>query len=277
MSKKTKISLVTLFGFLLGIAVMFLSVIETGQPELFWNVPSFYIIVGGTLAILITTFPPSRLKAFFPTLGLAFKKDKIDMRRDIETIVELAQQARTKGLMALEDMAQDYVDDKFLYEGLLMISDGISGEDLKSRLEGIMYFTKKQRNKNIAMVDLVATIAPSLGLVGTYVGLIPMLTNLDDPTSLGPMMAIELVSSFYGGVIANILFLPIAKRLRVKTEDEHNRNELLMIGLLGIHQGKNPRMLEDELLSYMDLKKDYKSEAIKFVRSKKKKLKSGAA
>ncbi|WRS26919.1 MotA/TolQ/ExbB proton channel family protein [Oscillospiraceae bacterium MB08-C2-2] len=275
--KKSKISLSAWFGFLLGIGFIFSAVLESHDPMLFWNLPSFFIIIGGTTATVLTVFPPSKLKLFFPTLRRAFIKTHIDIPQDIETLVELAKEARSKGLMALEDQAPQYEDDKFLQEGMLLIADGISEEDLRKHMEGVMYFTKKRHSKGASMIELVAATAPSLGLVGTYIGLIPMLTSLDDPTSLGPMMAIELVSSFYGGVIANVLFSPLAKRLKVMADEEFSRNELVLEGLLSIHQGRNPRMIEAELTAYMNIKNDKKGNSIDFEDTKKKKKKTKAA
>lgn len=272
-----KISITTMLGFLLGIGCVLLALMESHRPELFWNLPSFYMIVGGTLATLLTVFPMDRLKLFFPTLKRAFKKNNYDLQKDIETIVMLSKEVRSSGLMGLENLAQQFTEDKFLHEGVLLMADGVSNEDLRNHMQGVLHFTKKRHNKGAAMMELIAATAPSLGLVGTYVGLIPMLTNLDDPTSLGPMMAIELVSSFYGGVIANIFFAPIAKRLKAIASDEADRNELILEGLLSIHQGKNPKVIEADLLAYMNLKSASKGSVIQLGGNKKQKKKSKAA
>ena len=271
-----KISFSTIFGFVLGIGFIFAALMESHRPELFWNLPSLYMIVGGTFATLITVFSPAKLKLFFPTMKRAFVRTKTDLRQDIETIVELSKEVRTKGLMSLENLAQNHVKDKFLYEGLILMADGVSSEDLKEHMEGVIYFTKKRHSKDAAMVELVANIAPSLGLVGTYVGLIPMLTNLDDPTSLGPMMAIELVSSFYGGVLANILFGPIARRLKMIASEEADRNEFILVGLLSIHEGKNPKVIEANMMAYANLTSKKKGDVMD-IGGKKAKKKSSAA
>ncbi len=249
-----KISFTTLLGFLLGLGFIAAAMLESHQIELFWNLPSVYMILGGTFATLITVFPPARLKLFFPTMKRAFVHNKIDLRQDIEDIVELSKEVRSKGLMVLENLAQQHTDDKFLYEALLLMADGVNSEELKEHMEGVIYFTKKRHSKSAAMVDMVAAVAPSLGLVGTYVGLIPMLSNLDDPTSLGPMMAIELVSSFYGGLLANIVFGPIARRLKIIAAEEADRNEFVLVGLLSIHEGKNPKVIESNMMAYANLK-----------------------
>lgn len=251
---KKKISVVAVGGWLLGIGFIMLALIESGSPQLFWNLPSLYMIVGGTFACTITVFPADHLKLFVPGLKRVFTKNVINTRQDIDTIVELSKEARTKGLMALEALAPQHVNDRFLHEGILLMADGVSSDALKDRLEGMLYFMKKRHNKSASIFELIGSVAPGLGLVGTYVGLIPMLTNMDDPSGLGPMMAIELVSSFYGGFIANMLFNPLAKRLKVMASEEHARNELILNGLLGIYEGKNPRVIEDELVAFANLK-----------------------
>lgn len=271
-----KISFSTLFGFLLGLTFIFLAMMESHRPELFLNMPSMYMIVGGTFATLITVYPPAKLKLFFPTMKRAFVHNKTNLRQDIETIVELSKEVRTKGLMVLENLAQQHEKDKFLYEGLLLMADGVNSEELKEHMEGVIYFTKKRHSKGAGMVDLVATVAPSLGLVGTYVGLIPMLTNLDDPTSLGPMMAIELVSSFYGGLLANIIFGPIARRLKMIASEEADRNEFVLVGLLSIHEGKNPKVIESNMMAYANLKSKKNGEVMD-IGGKKPRKKSKAA
>lgn len=276
-SKSTsKLAVTTLVGWISGIVFIYFALMESHRPELFVNMPSLYMIVGGTAACLFTVYPFERLKLFFPTCIRAFKTNPVNMRQDIETIVELAKEARSKGIIALEGSIDQFPMDKFMKEGILLIADGISEEEFRNHMESIMHFTKVRHNKNAGMVELIASVAPSLGLVGTYVGLIPMLTNLDDPTSLGPMMAIELVSSFYGGLLSNILFGPIAKRLKMLSEEEHSRNELILEGLISIQQGKNPRMIESELMAFMNLQVDAKDNSINFG-GKKQKNKSKVA
>jgi len=106
------------------------------------------------------------------------------------------------------------------------------------------------------MINMIAATAPSLGLLGTYGGLIPMLHSLDDPSTLGPMMALELVSSFYGAFIVYVLFSPLGKRLRTMNQEENDRNELMIGGLIAILQGRNPRRIESDILAYMNIKEE---------------------
>lgn len=264
----SKFGLSTVFGLLLGIGFIVGSVVVSGHIDYFWNLPSFFITIGGTTASTIIAFPPRKLKQFFPVIFSAFKKDKTNVQEDIQKIVEISKVARVKGLLSLEEFGNDTEIDPFFREGMLLISDGITEEDLRNRMEGVMYFKKQRHMKGAAMMDMVAATAPSLGLLGTYVGLIPMLHSLDDPTTLGPMMALELVSSFYGAFIAYVIFSPLAKRLKTMSKEEETHCELLLEGLIGIVQGKNPKLIEADLLAYMNIKEEELAE--KAMKSKKK-------
>ncbi len=256
MSMRKILGLSTLFGLVLNLGFMLSGIVSSGQPHLFWNVPSFFIIIGGTLGAFVTAFPPARIKTFGAVLKKAFTKNDFNIKEDILALIRLSEISRREGLLALEDHLDQYVEDEFIKKGIRLIVDGADEDQLRNQLEGATHFMKQRHQKGAAMLDMLAITAPALGLVGTYVGLIPMLTNLNDPNSLGPMMALELVSSFYGGFLANIIFGPLAKRLKNMSREEAERRELLIEGLAGIQQGKNPKIMKDELFSYANLSLD---------------------
>lgn len=246
----------TLIGLLISIGFVVGGVITTGQPKSFWNVPSAFIILGGTLGAVVVAFPPKRLKTLGPVMKRSFKKDNYDLKEDILALVKIAEVSRKSGLLSLEDCVGDYTDDPFIKKGVLLIVDGADEEQLRNLLEGSTYFMKQRHQNGAAMLSMIATTAPALGLLGTYVGLIPMLNSLEDPSTLGPMMALELVSSFYGAFIAYVIFSPMSKRLKLMSKDEESRRELLIEGLAGIQQGKNPNLLKEELLAYANIELD---------------------
>lgn len=252
----SKLGKSTLIGLSISLAFVVGSVIATGQPESFWNLPSFFIICGGTFGSVVIAFPPQRLKTLGTVMKRAFVKDKHDIKEDIEAMVKLAEIARREGLLALEDYVEEYTEDPVIKKGIQLIVDGANEDQLRNLLAGATYFMKQRHQKGAAMLDMIAATAPALGLLGTYVGLIPMLNNLDDPTSLGPMMALELVSSFYGAFIAYVIFSPMAKRLKFMSREEETRRELLIEGLASIQQGKNPKLIKDELAAYANINMD---------------------
>ena len=261
MKKKKNFALTTFLGLVGGIFCVALAIAEGGEENigLFVNIPSLLIIVGGTACVLIMSFPFSVLKTLGSVIMQAFVMNKQEPLDDIETLVGLCDLSRKNGLLALESHV-DETTDPFLIKGINLLVDGGGWEDMESALQKEIHHSQRRHGDGVAMVSMIASTAPSLGLVGTYVGLIPMLVNMMDPDKLGPMMAIELVSSFYGGFLANVIFSPLAKRLQRNSAMEKARHMLMMDGLLGIRSGKNPRLLREELMSHVTKKQAKKSE-----------------
>lgn len=257
-----KFAVTTLIGLVGGIACVALAIAEGGNLGLFVNVPSLLIIVGGTAFAIVMSFPSKDLKNIGAVIKQAFTRDDHDVLADIDTIVELSDIARREGLLAIDDYVET-CDDPFLKKGLTLLVDGTSREDLEASMMSDIYHAQRRHRTGASMINMIATLAPSLGLVGTYVGLIPMLVNMRDPDKLGPMMAIELVSSFYGGFLAYVIFAPMAKKLKSKTTQEKIRHEMLLEGILAIQDGKNTRRIKEELLAYLAYK-----EAAKVPKSK---------
>lgn len=241
---------------MIGLSCVVVSILMAGNARTFLNWPSVFITVGGTLGATVVSFPMDRLKTLGSVIRKAFTREKYDTEADIDTIVALAEIARRKGLLALEDYVNQSVDDEFLKRGVYLIIDGADEERLRATLEAETYFMQQRHKNGYGMLDMITTTAPSLALLGTYIGLIPMLVNLDDPTKLGPLMAVELVTSFYGAFLAYIIFGPLAKRLKIMNSDEVARRELLLEGLAAIEESKNPKVIQEELDSYVMKKRN---------------------
>lgn len=241
----------TLIGFSIGILCVVSSIMMSGNFRSFLNWPSVFITVGGTLGAMIVAFPPNRLKTLGAVMKKSFSKQTLDLDKDIQTIVTLSNTIRKDGALKLEDSVDRYTKDEFLKKGLMLLVDGADREFLKCTMQREIYRTAKRHQKGQQMIEMIAATAPSLGLLGTYIGLIPMLEHLEDPTKLGPLMAIELVTSFYGAFIAYVVFSPMAKRLRSMSSDEMTRKELLLEGLLAIEAKQNPRMIIETLTAYL--------------------------
>lgn len=249
-----RLSVSTVIGLGIGVMCVVMGIATSGNFRSFYNLPSLFIIVGGTVGAVVTSFPPKQLKMFVPVFLKGFRRQKADFGKDIQTIVRISTYARKKGTLALEDIAEEYRDDHFLYKGLLLIADGVGRETLIGNLKDEIYYMKKRHQSGYAMMDMVADSVTSLGLMGTYVGLIPMLQHLEDPASLGPLMAVELVSSFYGAFLSYVIFGPVAHRLRMMTADEVLRDTILLEGLAAVQEGQNPREIEERLMSALTMK-----------------------
>lgn len=250
-----RIAFPTIFGLTAGIAFIVSAMWESseGQFGMFVNLPSLFIIMGGTVATLVISFPMETLKTLPSVILVAFKNrvSKGQTLNDIETIVGYADMARREGLLALENELERLADDAFLQKGIGYLVDGVDGDTFELLLQTEIVQSKQRHAKGHAMVSMIASTAPSLGLVGTYAGLIPMLNSLDNPSTLGPLMALELVSSFYGSFLAYIIFAPLAKRLQSIGQSEDSRNLLLMEGLLNIRDGYNPRLIQENLTAFV--------------------------
>lgn len=256
MRKKTQFA--TILGFMIGISCISISIMGAGSFSSFLNWPSVFITIGGTVGAVVVAFPPDKLKLLGPVMKRSFKKDEYNLIADIDTLVDLSTIARTKGLLALEDVANTYDDDPFLQKGLMLVVDGYEGETLRSSMESDIYFSRKRHQDGHMILDLIASTTPALGLLGTYIGLIPMLEHLDDPTSLGPLMAVELVTSFYGAFVAYVVFGPMSKKLKIMDAAETFRKEIILEGLIAIHEGQHPRVIKSRLetcLTYKQLHK----------------------
>ena len=249
-----KFSKSTLVGYAVGIFCIVYSIKLAGNGRTFLDWTSVFITIGGTLGAVIVSFPVDRLKMLGPVMKKAFHKEPYDLKKDIDTIVSLGEVARKEGPLALEDTAEEYKDDEFLRKGILLIVDGTDKEQLRSSMETEIYFMQQRHQKGHAMLDMIATTATSLGLLGTYIGLIPMLVNLEDPTKLGPLMAVELVTSFYGAFLAYVVFSPMSRRLKNMSRDEATRKELLIEGLIAIRENQNPRVIRESLTAYLSKK-----------------------
>lgn len=253
---KKKVGIMAVIALIFSVMFVVTAIATTGQAYSFWNLPSVLITIGGTFGAVLLAFPTKRLKTFGSVMKKPFIAQNFNLKEDIRVLVTLSEFSRREGLLSLEDHVSELTDDDFIEKGILLIVDGADEDQLRNYLEGSTYFMKQRHSNGAAMVNMVAATAPALGLMGTYVGLIPMLNSLDNPTTLGPMMALELVSSFYGAFIAYVIFSPIGKRLRFMSEEESQRRELLIEGLAAIQQGKNPKLIKEELCAYANIELD---------------------
>jgi len=183
----------------------------------------------------------------------------VDLNEDIELIISIANIARREGLLALEDAVAE-MDNPFLKKGIMLIVDGADAELIKNILETEIYFIQTRHNQGQAVINSMAQYAPAYGMIGTLIGLIIMLQSLDDINSLGPAMATALITTFYGVILANLIFTPISKKLKEKSEAEALQKELYIEGLLSIQNGENPRIIRDKLTSFIARKELRKEE-----------------
>ncbi len=242
--------LTTIVGLGFGLICIVISILINGQIMSFVDIAAIFIVIGGTIASTVISFSGKVLKTFAEVYKTAFKKKDHDLKKDIDLIIDVANIARKDGLLALENAVETF-DSPFLKKGVMLVVDGADPELIKSILEAEIFFVQERHAKGQAMVDSMASYAPAFGMIGTLIGLINMLKTLSDPESLGPSMAVALVTTFYGVVLANLVFIPISKKLKAITAAETMEKELLLEGLLSIQNGENPRIIRDKLSSFL--------------------------
>ncbi|MGI6160410.1 MAG: motility protein A [Christensenellales bacterium] len=243
-------AITTVFGLVGGVAVIVISILISGDLAGYVDFPSILITIGGTLFATILAFPGRALKGIADTFKVIFKKREYDPQRDIERIISMANIARREGLLALEHDIDD-IDDEFVKKGIMLVVDGADTEFIKSVLETDIYFIQQRHGLGQAIFEAMAGYGPAFGMLGTVIGLINMLATIDDPTVIGANMSVALVTTFYGLVLAYTLFSPIAKKLKVLSEEECFEKELLLEGMLSIQNGENPRLIREKLTSFI--------------------------
>ncbi len=240
----------TVIGMGAGVACIIISILLSGDLGAFYDLASIFIVVGGTIASTIVSFPGKMLKSLKTVYTMAFKEKNIDLNEDIELIIKVANVARREGLLALEDAVGE-VENPFLQKGIMLIVDGADGELVKNILETEISFIQERHMQGQNIINSMAAYAPAYGMIGTLIGLILMLKNLSDSAALGPNMAVALITTFYGVVLANLVFTPISKKLKVQSDQEALQKGLYMEGLLSIQDGENPRIIKDKLQAFI--------------------------
>lgn len=244
-------SLIAIVG---GIGVIFLGVLTSGGSiGGIIDIPSIFVTVGGSFFSLFLCDSLKNVLGMFKVMGRCFKTFDYGEKNLIQNMVALSEKARREGILALEEGLDD-LDNVFLKSGLRMVVDGTDGNVIRSILENEMNQMEARHMVGINLVTQWAGFGPGFGMLGTVIGLIGMLNNLEDKSSLGPNMAVALVTTLYGSMLANWLFGPMAQKLISQNSAELRSREMVLEGVLSIQAGDNPRILAMKLLTYLDPK-----------------------
>ncbi len=244
----------SLIGWILGFAVIIYG-IGINKIGNFWDVSSVLIVVGGTVFSVVASYPFQTLKNVAKHMVFLFQGKKYQPQEAIETLVELAQVARRDGLLSLESRAME-LEDPFFRRSVLMVLDAMEEEKVRSFLEDEVAAMEARHEEAAGVYDKASAYAPAFGMIGTLVGLINMLKemNLDEGASsdLGYNMGVALITTFYGCVLANLVFMPIAKKLRIRNDEEVLYRQIIIEGVIGIQCGDNPKILQEHLASFLE-------------------------
>jgi len=239
----------TLIGLVVGIGVVIGAILFGSGLDLFLNLPGFLIVVGGTLAATFVKFPLQNVFSAFKTgASSALKNVQEDPRGLIEVSLELAEMARKNGLLALEGAD---INNRFFKRGIKLCVDGHPLEVVRNALIRDMELSIHRHDEGAHIFKAIGDSAPAFGMIGTLVGLVQMLANMEDPQTIGPAMAVALLTTLYGAVIANLIALPIADKLESKTEEERLTKELILEAIMQIHARQSPMILADILEGFL--------------------------
>jgi chemotaxis protein MotA len=242
------LDLATLIGLIGAFAVVTLAVVMGGAATIFLNPASILVVLGGTLMVVLSKFT---LGQFIGATKVAMKALLVkvsDPRALVDKAVELAQMSRQGGLLALESAE---VPDQFMSKGIGYLVDGHDAPTVRSLLAKDLTLTLDRHTQGQAIFKAVGDVAPAMGMIGTLIGLVQMLSNMDDPKKIGPAMAVALLTTLYGAVLANMVAFPIADKLALRSKEEKHSKSLIIDALMAIQDGQNPRVIEGMLENYL--------------------------
>ncbi|MCK5100008.1 MAG: MotA/TolQ/ExbB proton channel family protein [Desulfobacteraceae bacterium] len=240
----------SVIGIVSGIGFVIGTILIGGGLGSFVNIPSVLIVVGGTFAATMIAFPLSDFLTVFKTALKVFIF-KIEPSEDIiAKLIEISNKARKGGLLSIEGDIQN-TSDKYLAQALQMTVDGVKTGDIAQIMQKQMALKRKQLGIGATIFKNMGAYSPAFGMVGTLIGLIQMLANLDDPSSIGPKMAVAMITTFYGSVMANLFFIPMSDKLKGRNEEEMVSMNIIFEGIISIREGEHPKLMEDKLNIYL--------------------------
>ncbi len=241
----------TLAGIIAGIGLVLSSILMNSGLGLFINAPSAMIVVGGTLAATLVAFPFNEVMKVMGLFLRVFFVRKMDHYELIEDMVSVCNVARKGGVLAIESKLKD-IDNEFLKKGLEMTVDGKDEATVNALLKREIKQIQKSHKDGWEIFNQMGAFAPAFGMIGTLIGLIQMLADLADVNSVGPKMAIALITTFYGACIANLLFIPMTVKLKRRSASETLEMNLVLEGIAYIRKGVNPRFMKEVLENFLD-------------------------
>ncbi|GEL77181.1 flagellar motor protein MotP [Tenuibacillus multivorans] len=245
--------ILTPVGIALGATMILLGIyFNSGMDgfSTFLQMSSFIIVLGGLTGALLINFNLKEVKLTWRVFKEAFNKSDHNLRELIQLFIKLSEKARREGLLALESEIED-LDDEFIKKGVYLAIDGIEPEVINDIMNAEITAMEERHGKGRAIVEKAGEYAPSWGMIGTLIGLVLMLNNLTSPETIGPSMAVALLTTFYGMVLANLVFIPIAGKLFNMTEEEVFMKQVIIEGVIGVQSGQNPKILEEKLSAFL--------------------------
>lgn len=240
----------TLLGIVSAFGLVIAAIALGGGILLFVNIPSLLIVVGGTLGATMINYPIKDMLKTLAVMKNVFLAKTLSGEDISGRFVEFATKARREGILALEPYVKE-VDNDFLRKGLQLSVDGLEPNAISEILDTEVDAMKERHQLGAEIFATMGAFAPALGMIGTLIGLVQMLQSMDDPNSIGPAMAVALLTTFYGSVLANLVCMPISGKLKTRSKEESHVMEIIRTGVISLTNGDNPRILEQKLLVFM--------------------------
>ncbi len=240
----------TILGITFAFSLMGYAIAQGGDVMLFINLPALAIVIGGTLGACLIYYPLGKILGIFGVLGKAFIVQKESYSERVKLLGEFSGKARKLGLLSLTEEVKA-IDDRFFRRCMELTLDGTDPGDMKKVMGREIVSAAERHRLSADVVSTMGTFAPAMGMIGTLIGLVKMLQSLDNPANIGPAMAVALLSTLYGALLANLVFFPLAGKLRYRSWREIIMHEVTLEGVVGIASGDHPTVLEQKLLSFI--------------------------
>ncbi len=240
----------TIIGMGVAFGLMLMAILQGGPLTMFFSIPSVLIVVGGTAGVAFVQYPYKDLLDAINVAKKTVLHKEASINDMISQLMGFANKARKEGILALQS-EMEKINDEFLVKAMQMAVDGQEPDTLRNMLITEIDYIQQRHEKGANIFISLGTISPAMGMVGTLIGLVQMLQTMDDPSKIGPAMAVALLTTFYGAVMANVIFLPMAGKLRLRSDSEMLIKTLIIEGMQSILSGENPRIMEQKLHSFI--------------------------
>ena len=239
-----RMDLATLFGLIAALALIAVAIVMNGSPLAFVDVPAILMVVLGTFAVTAISYTGEELREAQPSFRQAMFRTEIDPRVAARRVLTLADKARKRGMLSLQGDLYGVRDAPFLQRSLSMLVDGLQVDEIERNMTLEAHALAQGRHRAAAILRRAAEVSPAMGLIGTLVGLVQMLGNLDSPDRIGPAMSVALLTTLYGALMANVVFLPLASKLERNATVEQLVSQIYTMGVASMGRQENPRRLE---------------------------------
>jgi chemotaxis protein MotA len=243
----------TLIGILVAGGLVIASIMMGGSATWFINTPSLMIVVGGTMGATLLAYPLSDVLRVFTVVKHVFLQRSQPASRLIPLMAQLAKKARQEGILSFEAQLQE-IHDPFMVKGLQMAIDGMESGSIEDVLTTEIIYLDERHKLGAEIFSTMGAFAPAVGMLGTIIGLVQMLMQMEDPSQIGAPMAVALLTTFYGTLLANLFFLPVAGKLKTRSKQEILIKQMVMQGIIAIQSGENHRIVEQKLKAFLSPK-----------------------